>query len=228
MEDKICILIPTRKRLTDFLKFAESWKKTQEGNSIVVVGIDKDDTTYDEIISTGRYPFIYERNEPKPFLHILNDLAIKYSEKYKYVAFLEDDVTFNSTNWETSFITKLKELGPAGIVWANDSMNKGALIGIPFMSSDIVKCLGFMSPPEFRSQTVDVYWTEVFTELGTLHYFDNILLEHRHYVHGKRPKDDTSHKVQADSVGEIEYYRGPEYKKNRDRDIAKLKKLCEF
>lgn len=37
MENKICILIPTRKRLVDFKIFADSWIRTTEGKSVVVV-----------------------------------------------------------------------------------------------------------------------------------------------------------------------------------------------
>ena len=74
-KDKILVLIPTKDRLDDFIIFADSWVNTTEGKSDVWVGIDKGDTTYDEI--KDKYPFKYMEITPKPFLEILNEMAIE-------------------------------------------------------------------------------------------------------------------------------------------------------
>ena len=101
MINKIAILLPTRNRLEDFKVFAESWKKTTEGLSVVIVRIDNDDKTYDEI--KHDYPeFIYEIGESKPPINLLNELAVKYSQIYAYVNYMEDDCNFNTSGWENS------------------------------------------------------------------------------------------------------------------------------
>lgn len=225
MEDKIAILIPTRKRLNDFILFADSWKQTNEGNSVVIVGYDEDDNTYDHLISQNTYPFIWEKGKCKPFLHILNDLANKYCTKYKYLAFFEDDVRFVTPKWESRIINKIKELGNTAFVWCDDSLNKEKILGVPFFNSLIIQKLGHMSRPEFNTQVVDLYWTELAKKMGTLYYFNDIIIEHRHYITRKRTKDETSVKVQIESVGDTEYYNSQKYKDDFQTDYEKLKEL---
>ena len=233
MENKICVLIPTRKRLVDFKLFADSWIKTTEGKSIVVVAIDTDDNTYDEIISNNVYPFIYERQVSKPFLHILNDMAVRYAEQYECIAFLEDDVTFNTYGWETPILNKQNEIGKNSIIWCNDLSNdsvkygmpgnSGNQVGAPFMNSNIIRILGFMACPIFNTHHTDVYWLELGKKLNSLYWFSDIIIEHRHYCFDKRPYDDTAKKVNDEAKGEPERYHSQEYKNNLIRDVEKLK-----
>lgn len=222
MIDKICIITPTRERLEDFQIFANSWKKTTDGNSIIVVGIDDDDDTYDSIIKNNEYPFIYERVKSKPFLHILNELAVKYAKEYNYIAFIEDDVRFITTNWDLRLINKLKELGKNGMVWCNDLISGRKVIGQPCISSSIIRRLGYMSLPNFNTQLADAYWTELSWKIKSAYYFDDIIIEHRHYSTGKRPKGKTSWKVQIDSIGDNDYKESRKFKKALKRDAKKL------
>ena len=191
MINKIAILLPTRNRLEDFKIFAESWRKTTEGLSVVIVRIDNDDNTYDEI--KHDYPeFIYEYGESNPPITLLNELATKYSQMYDYVSYMEDDCNFNTNGWESIFINKINEIGDNGIVWGNDLINKENLVGLPFMNSKIVRCLGHIAPPEIKYLWVDHYWLKLGQALGSLYYFPDVVVEHRHYSTGKRPKDSIS------------------------------------
>lgn len=224
MENKICILIPTRKRLVDFKIFADSWIRTTEGKSVVVVAIDDDDNTYDEIINNNVYPFIYERQPSKPLLHLVNDMAIRYAEKYSTLAFLEDDATFNTQGWESRIIEKQSEIGRNSIIWCNDLLNHKRLVGIPFMNSNIIKVLGYMSNPKFHTQYADNYWLELGQRLNSLYYFPDIVIEHKHYITGKRKADETSVRVNQTGAkaGEGAYYYSQAYKNDLNRDVEKL------
>ena len=186
MENKICVIVPTRKRLEDFKLYADSWVKTTEGKSVVVVGIDDDDETYDEIINNNNYPFIYEKLSSKPFLHILNELAVKYAEQYVCVSFIEDDFTYNTPGWETAVLNKMNEIGDNAIVWCNDLINHDTMVASPFMDSNIIRTLGWMVAPRLHTLFGDHYWIELGRKLNSLYYFPNIIIEHRHYSKGKR------------------------------------------
>jgi hypothetical protein len=222
MEDKICVIIPTRERLNDFKLFAESWKNTTNRYSDVIVGVDNNDNTYDKLIEENVYPFIWERVTPKPFLHILNELAVKYCYTYNYLAFLEDDVTFDSNGWETLIINKIKEIGDTAIVWPNELLNKQNLVGIPFMNSKIIQKLGHMSEPGFNTQVVDLYWLDLAKLLNTYYYFDNVIMEHRHYITGKRSYDNTAILVDSFMNQDRTYYRSEEYRQNLIKDYNTL------
>ena len=219
-KNKILVLIPTKDRLDDFIIFANSWVDTTEGKSDVWVGIDVGDSTYDSI--KYKYPFKYIEITPKPFLEILNELAIEGAKEYKYVSFLEDDCIFISKNWESTFIDKLKSIGDYGIVWGNDLLNKDYIVGLPFMDSKIINVLGYMSPPEIKYLWADHFWKRIGNTMGTLHYFKDIIIEHRHYSTGKRDKDSLSIEVDskgnADYIGFNQHYLGARF----DSDIKKL------
>jgi hypothetical protein len=218
---KIAVLIPTKDRLEDFIIFADSWMNTTEGKSDVIVGIDIGDETYEGI--KDKYPFIYEYIEPKPFLDILNELAIKYSDTYDYVGFMEDDCNFNTKGWETIFINKINEIGDNAIVWGNDLLNGGSIVGLPFMNSKLIKKLGYMCPPEIKYLWADHFWKRIGQAVGSLHYFPDVIIEHRHYSTGKREKDLVSEHV--DKVGTEDFigFNQIYMKTNFLRDVNKLK-----
>jgi len=224
MENKICVLVPTRKRLVDFKLFGDSWMKTTEGKSVVIVAIDYDDDTYDEIINNNTYPFIYERQTSKPILKILNDMAVRYSEQYICVSFIEDDCTYNTAGWETLILNKINEIGDNAIVWCEDLVNHHHIVGIPFMNSNIIRKLGWMACPKFNSLFTDHYWKHLGERLNSLYYFSDIIIEHRHYSKGKRVADETSKKVESESVlaGELQYFRSQQYSDDLNSDVSKL------
>jgi len=221
MKNKIAVLIPTRERISDFIIFADSWVNTTNGLSDVIIRIDNDDTTYEEI--KHKYPqFIYEYGERKPFLELLNELAVKYSDDYKYIGFMEDDCNFVTPHWEQSFISRLELIGKYGIVWGNDLINNDRLVGLPFMTSSIVKTLGYMCPPEIKYLFADVFWKDLGNELCILSYMPEVVVEHRHYSTGKRQIDVISQIVDSNNNTDDSQYQL--YKStNFINDIQKIK-----
>lgn len=220
MEERILVILPTKERLNDFIIFSESWVKTTEGKSDVVVVINEDDKTYENIKS--EYNFIYEYVSKKPFLHILNEIAVKYSESYRYIMFMEDDCNYVTNGWESIFINKLNELGDNGIVWGNDLLNKDKLVGLPVLNSNIIRKLGYMSPPELMCLCVDNFWLALGNKLNSLYYFDDVIVEHRHYSTNKRNKDSVSVEVDLSLHPDLYSYNSLYLPNRFSDDIKKL------
>lgn len=225
MKNKIAIVLPTRNRPKDLYLFAKSWENTTEGFSDVFIQTDKDDNTDYHFLK--KYPFIHLIGESKPFLHIVNSLAtLAVKLQYKYIGFMEDDCCFVDS-WEKPFIQKLDELKEQkgyGIVWGNDNINKNSIVGLPFMTSNFVKNLGYMVHPSLHYLWGDYYWKEVGQALDCLYYFPDILIEHRHYSTGKRDKCEISNKV--DLEGQKDYERYKFFKENYFNEDVKRLKEC--
>lgn len=204
-ENKICIIIPTKDRLDDFKLFAESYLNTTIGQSVVVVAIDEEDHNYDDYLS--KFNFIVERMPPNLPLITLNILANKYCTKYDYLCYFEDDIVFRSTNWENKFIEKLNTLGKNGIVFGDDLINHDYIVGTPFLNSSIVEKLGFMCPPELAALWCDHFWKELGVFCKSLHYFPDVIIEHRHYSTGKRNKDRISEKIDSMGLPDMHAYK---------------------
>jgi hypothetical protein len=222
MEDKICIILPTRERLNDFILFANSWKETTKGYSHVIAVVDDNDSTYDNLINENTYSFIWEKVTPKPMLHILNEIAVKYCTQYNYMAFMEDDVIIRTPNWETRIINKIKELGKNAIVWCNDLINGEKAVSLAFMNSYIVCKLGHMCIPGLKTMAADVYWKDLGNKLNSLYYFDDIILEHKHYITGKRRYDNTSYIMDSYLQIDRDYYNSQECRNQIEEDYIKL------
>jgi hypothetical protein len=220
MKNKIAILIPTKGRLELFKQFSNSWEDTTEGLSDVIVGLDDGDTSYDSLKT--QFPFVFEYCTPANFLHVLNELAVKYANQYKYIAFMEDDCTFNTPGWESKFIEKLNTLGPNGIVWGNDLLNGSKLVGLPFMNSSIVQKLGFISPPQIKCLWADYFWKAITETFNSGHYFHDVVIEHKHYSTGKSEKDSISDVI--DIVGKEDYLSYRKYESDQmQKDLSKLR-----
>jgi hypothetical protein len=220
MKDKILIIVPTKQRLNDFIIFADSYIDTTSGLSDVVVGIDDSDDTYDGIMD--KYPFIWEKNEPMKVLKYVNHLANKYVDEYKYVAFIEDDCKFITKGFEEIFINKMNEIGKNAIVWGNDLLNGGSIVGIPFMDYSIVKRLGYITPPQIEFLFPDHFWKRLGDSLNSLCYFGDVIIEHRHYSTGKREKDTVSEVVDANGLNDMHGYNSYIQNGAFNNDLLKL------
>ena len=131
MKNKILWICPSRKRPERLERLILSWKHTTSNLSDLLVVIDSDDDSYIELIK--KYSEVkWEITDPVfgSFLHLINAKAIKYSNEYSYVGFMEDDIVFETVGYESKFIEKLKELGPTGIVHAKDGIDKRKFVSI--------------------------------------------------------------------------------------------------
>lgn len=183
MQNKILWIAPSRNRPDRLKRLIDSWNSCSEGMSDLLVAIDADDRTNDNLVK--EYNNVkWEINEPifGSFLHLVNSMAIKYSNEYKYIGFIEDDVVFHTPGYESKFIQKLKELGSTGIVHAKDGIDKKKFVSLPVMDSHIIRTLGWMAPPCLKSLWADNFWRELSKRVGTYYKFEDIMIKHHHYT----------------------------------------------
>lgn len=194
MKNKILWICPSRNRPDRLERFLKSWRECGEGLSDVLVALDTDDKTNDRLIK--EFPeVIWEINDPifGSFLHLVNSMAVKYVDDYKYLGFIEDDVVFHTPGYESRFIKKLESLGPTGIVHAKDGIDKKKFVSLPVMNSHIVKTLGWMAPPCLKSLWADNFWRSLSTRVQTYYKFEDIMIKHHHYTRdADTEKDEVS------------------------------------
>jgi hypothetical protein len=218
MKEKILWICPSRKRPERLARLIESWNQTTDGLSDLLVAIDSDDTSYNNLIKEHQN-IIWEKNDPifGSFLNLLNAIALKYVDEYKYIGFMEDDIVFETAGYESQFIEKLNELGETAIVHAKDGVDKIKFISIPVVNSYIIKKLGWFAPPCLKSLWADNFWRELANNVKTYYKFDNILIKHYHYSkHPEIEKDEIS--IVVDSNYSID---GENYKKYMETDFQK-------
>lgn len=209
MKEKILWICPSRKRPERLERLLLSWQNTTENLSELLVIVDSDDNSYEDLIK--KYTNVkWEITEPAfgSFLHLINSKAVKYSTEYQYIGFMEDDIVFETPEYESKFISKLKELGKTGIVHAKDGVDKIKFVSIPVVDSYIIRTLGWFSPPCLKSLWADNFWRAMATTLGTYYKFEDVTIKHYHYSkHSDIEKDQISNMVDANYGIDAENYK---------------------
>ncbi len=213
MKEKILWIVPSRNRPEKLERFLKSWLSTTSGSADMLIALDDDDRSCDHLFE--KFPtVIWEKNPKIPgssFLAILNSVAMRHVDQYKYLAFNEDDCIFHTANYEDRFISKMQELGKNAIVYGDDMINKKGRIYFPVMDSSIVKRLGYMVPPTLRCMYADDFWRDMSNHLGSVYRFDDVKIQHLHYTRENGVADavsiDVDNSKSQDSIAYELYYR---------------------
>lgn len=151
----------------------------------ICFALDDDDKSNYQYIPGVRY----ERN-PRLLMNNTNNLiANKYVDKYKFICFLGDDVRPRTFGWDKLLSDKLKDR--PGIAYGNDLLQKELLPTHVVMSSEIIKSLGFMAPPVLKHLFMDNFWLDLGRAINSIHYCEDVILEHMHPALEKSSVDKT-------------------------------------
>lgn len=223
MLDRILWIVPSRNRPKKLERFLESWLNTTSGYADVLIALDEDDFSNDHLIK--KYPDIIWEKKPKPegasFLEVLNITALNYVDKYKFLAFTEDDCVFQTKDYEKRFIEKLNEIGPNAIVYGEDLVDKKNRIFFPVMNSSIVKRLGFMVPRSLRCQYADNFWRDMGIRLNSSYKFKDVIIQHLHFSVDDGVADEISKDIYNTKFADALAYKNY-YSKYFERDMKKL------
>jgi len=185
---KILIIVPSRSsngsRTNNIEELRDSWIKTTTGNSDLLIGLDEDDEHHYPRLESVKY----EVNKRLRMVGTLNLLANKYCTEYEYIAFLGDDHRFRTDGWETIFLNDAKDQ-KYSIFYGNDLLQGANIPTAVFISSNIIKKLGFMVPTELVHMYADNFWLELGRALSCLKYFPNLIIEHMHPAANKAKTD---------------------------------------
>lgn len=179
------VIVPSRGRPENLARCIEHLKKYSMVSEFVV-GLDEDDEQ--------NYPRIdgvmYEVGPRKLLVGTLNDIAMKYVDKYLFLTFLGDDNIVTTEGWDVAMSVTLAKQG-YGIAYGNDHFQEDKLPTSIMITSNIVKALGFITPPVLKHLYADNFWQALGKGLGSLYYFPSVHWEHLHYMAGKSEKDST-------------------------------------
>jgi hypothetical protein len=99
-----------------------------------------------------------------------------------------DDHMPRTVGWDAAYLEALRELG-TGLVYGNDLLQGSSLPTQVAMTTDIVRALGYMAPPDLTHLYVDNFWRDLGRSAGCLRYLPDVIVEHRHPAAGKAQWD---------------------------------------
>ena len=188
------VILPTRSR-PDSAERCINALKEHSVMSDFVIAIDDD--------QADLYPRLdgvtYEVNPRLRMNGTLNLVANKYADKYETIFFLGDDHLVQTPNWD-EYLSKAIAHKGYGLAYGNDLLQKQNLATAVMMSTNIIRAVGYMAPPKLVHLYMDNYWMILGQRLGTLWYFDNVIIEHLHPVAGKTSWDEQYREANSDEV----------------------------
>ena len=188
------VILPTRSR-PDSAERCINALKEHSVLSDFVIAIDDD--------QADLYPRLdgvtYEVNPRLRMNGTLNLVANKYADKYETIFFLGDDHLVQTPSWD-EYLTKAIAHKGYGLAYGNDLLQGRGLATAVMMSTNIIKAVGYMAPPKLIHLYMDNYWMILGQRLGTLWYFDNVIIEHLHPIAGKVAWDEQYREANSNEV----------------------------
>ena len=212
------VIIPSRSRPESIDRAVKAVKE----NSIlsdICVAIDDD--------QADLYPrlddVIYEVNPRLRMNGTLNLVASKYADKYKTIFFMGDDHLPSTHQWD-HFLSEAIATKGYGLAYGNDLFQGKNLATAVMMSTNIIKSFGFMAPPKLVHLFMDNFWMLLGMDLDAIWYFDDVIIEHLHFLAGKSQIDAGYIENNANEVGLADRQELVRYiESNYQADLAKFK-----
>lgn len=199
-EALIYVLCPTRGRPERAAETFRSFKETaQRIDTRLVFVVDRDDTRFEEYIvlaqGWGRRfgvdsdaPFVVglPAEETGNLVKATNAVIDRFWDRCDIFGHVGDDHLFRTDGWDVRIHDALTE---PGVAYGNDGIHGPAIPSAAFVSSIIVKALGWLALPTCRHLYIDNAWRTLGERLNALHYLPDVSIEHMHPLVGKAPTD---------------------------------------
>lgn len=204
----LVVVVPSRGRPHNVKRLIQAWADTQT-EAKLVFGLDRDDETFNNQ-SGGEINDLIEQlellgkvgvsvSDPKGMVFTLNEIATGAAEVNDFVGFMGDDHVPRTLRWDRRICAVLSEM-KTGIVYGDDGMQGPLLPTAVFMTSDIVKAVGYMAPPAMTHLYVDNVWRDWGQATKKLQYLPDVSIEHMHPQAGKAEWDEGHIRVNGEAM----------------------------
>ena len=227
--DETLVIVPTRGRPHSVGPLVEAWRDTG-AEAALMFALDDDDPDlagyWQALAGLGPADRIFALVGPRlRMVGTVNLHAVDQANRYAAIGFMGDDHRPRTKGWDARFAECLS--GGAGIVYGNDLLVGDRFPTAVMMTSDIIRALGYMAPPQFVHLCVDLVWKDWGERMGRITYLHDVVIEHVHPAAGKARLDasyeesNSTDMVARDSAA---YYA---YRDNGalDADVEKLRTL---
>lgn len=194
------ILVPTRGRPMNATQLLSAHEELSAASDLLFV-IDANDPEHDQYhFEVGQERCMTIDNNSRGMAYPINKAAnaIAKQDKYDFFAFLGDDHRPRTADWDLQLMAAMQRR--PSMAYGNDLLQGKRLPTMITMTSDIVKALGGMVPPNMKHLYLDNFWKKLGEDLGSLTYLEDVIIEHMHPVAGKAEWDEGYKEVNAQEV----------------------------
>jgi hypothetical protein len=186
----IVVLCPTRGRPARALQTKVSCLATKSlPKTAIKFAVDLNDPEYPNYLETlGEADIITLLPEETGNLVKATNSAVPLVwDDYDIIGHVGDDHLFRTHGWD---IAISNALAWPGVAYGTDGHHGPNIPTACFLSSVIIKSLGWMALPTANHLYIDNAWKTLGDRLGQIHYLPGILIEHMHPLVGKAEMDE--------------------------------------
>jgi hypothetical protein len=187
----ILVIVPSRGRPDACVELGTEFHATKSrGSTRLLFALDNDDPeleTYERMLELHRLHWVVN-----PRLHMvptLNLEAVRHTQYYTIIGFMGDDHRPRTIGWDADVELALRFGEKSGVAYGNDLVHGPGLATAAFMTSDIIRKLGYMCPPGLIHMFADNAFMRI-GEATSLTYLPNTIIEHMHPIVGKAEWSD--------------------------------------
>lgn len=220
---KILTIVPTRGRPEAAKELANFWNKTKP-KSWLSLAVDNDDESVDAYfdVSLGIPKVSVVSHDRLRMGGTLNYWAKDFAPYFDVIGFMGDDHRPRG-DWETQLTAAFEADSDLKVVYGNDLVWGEGLPTACWQSAEIVRRLGYFSPPRQTHLYLDNYWLALGNATKRV-YLPDMIIEHMHPSVGKATWDTQYLEVNDQSMYdhdriEFERYMAEEF----ESEMEKLK-----
>src|SRR6266566_2395256 len=194
----LMVLCPTRGRPDKAREAYQSFLvNSASGHSKMVFVLDEDE---ERLTDYQHLPHILVPRGRPGMTDALNAAIEKFWDGYQVIGFIGDDHRFRTHGWDTRFEDHLTRVG-GGFAYGNDgNWQYGEIPTQIFISSSILRALGWMALPAAQHLYLDNTWRVLGEGAHCLYYFPDVLIELMHPAFGKAQWDEGYRLVNAQEM----------------------------
>lgn len=210
----ILTVMPSRGRVEECKRAVDSFFSTSTKSDLIIL-VDEDDPQLLEYHSIG-YLQIASRGT---ITQRINQ-AFQDKPDYQYYHISNDDVLYHTPQWDLKILQLFDDYGD-GIAYGNDLFQGENLCTFPFISGPIAKSIGWLQMPLLNRYCGDLVWKLLGKNLNCLYYYQDIVIEHLHYLIGKGNHPVDMEIYQQDKIAFAQWLQ------KADLDIWKVRKMVQ-
>jgi len=193
MGKRILTMCPTRGRPSTLRDMLDSWAETRSPGTDMAVYLNTDDPKFAEYAHVVQGRYINVLMGSRLYLAQAYNHLCREFPGYDYYAPVNDDHFFITTAWDAELVGIVEREGNGwGMAAAEDNLTEWAAYQHPsgcVLSGNIVRALGHMIWPKFQHIGIDDYFQHLLQALNMLWHTKDVVIEHRHWINGKRMLD---------------------------------------
>jgi hypothetical protein len=193
---KLGVIVPSRGRPQAMAELVEAFDATCRADTRLICRVDDDDDLDAYRAAAPGSLFV----GPRVGLGAsINEMAATWVDKVDCLGFMGDDHRPRTVGWDERILSVI-EKEPLGVVYGDDLLQGRNLASQVFMGSELVRRLGWFNPPGIKHMYIDNFWMTLGTNLGTLQFLEDVVIEHMHPIAGKAEWDAGYREVNAQAV----------------------------